>query len=209
MIVRNQLTLMEARRLLDYRDGTLFWRHAGSGRRRDLRAVIDGDDRGIIKIGGAAYRAKYLVWNWHHGITPHSLVPANGDAADLRIENLREIEKIIAPVSSPSMPCPCCAQIVAVPSADIVAHSCGLSPMEEKILGAVWMGKGRAVQTERIFDRMYEDDPEGGPPPSRMYSTFKETLCAMRKKLEGSGVWIENVGRRAGYRLVLGVEKQS
>ena len=100
--------------------------------------------------------------------------------------------------------CPCCAQPVPVPSAYIVAQNAGLSPMETRILEAVWDGKGRSVQTERIFDRMYEDDPDGGPPPARMYATFKEKLSLLRKKLIGSGVGVENVGRREGYRLVMG-----
>ena len=63
MIVRNQLTQQEARKLFDYRDGLLFWLHAGSGRRSDLRAVTDNGKQTEINIGGRRYQAQYIVWN--------------------------------------------------------------------------------------------------------------------------------------------------
>lgn len=206
-MIRNQLTQQEARRLFDYREGMLFWRQAGSGRRADLRAVLSGDDRGIIKIGEAKFRARYVVWNWHHGITRHKVVPANGNGSDLRIDNLREIEKIIVPQSSPvQMTCPCCAQIVPVPTPHIVSVHCNLKPMEYRILDAIWGGAGLPVHTAKIFDRMYEEDPDGGPTPARMYATMKESMVGLRKKLSGSGVGIETVGYSQGWRLVLGVK---
>lgn len=102
--------------------------------------------------------------------------------------------------------CPCCNQRVVAPSLNIVIDRYKVSPLEARILGAVWRGKGHAVQTERIFDAMYVDDPDGGPSPQRMYAAFKVALCHLRKKLEGSGVGVECVGYRAGYRLVLGVK---
>lgn len=209
MMVRNQLTQQEARALFDYRDGMLFWRHAGSGRRADLRAarVSKNGSRKVsrINIGGKDFYAEYVVWNWHHGITQHRIVQADGDRLNNAIENLKEVETFIRLQSGFTSPtCPCCSQAVPVPSAYIVAQNAGLTPMETRILEAVWDGKGRPVQTERIFDRMYEDDPDGGPPPARMYATFKEKLSLLRKKLIGSGVGVENVGRREGYRLIMG-----
>ncbi len=56
---------------------------------------------------------------------------------------------------------------------------------------------------ERVFDVMYEDDPDGGPGQAKMYRAFKVALCHLRKKLKGSGIGIENVGYRAGYRLIM------
>ena len=100
--------------------------------------------------------------------------------------------------------CPCCKQPVRVPSLEIVVDHYGVTPLEARILGAVWKGKGMPVQTERIFDAMYEDDADGGPSPPRMYQAIKVALCHMRARLKGSGVSIENVGYRRGYRLVLG-----
>jgi len=100
--------------------------------------------------------------------------------------------------------CPCCAQIVASPTVDIIIDRYRITPREASILRAVWKGKGHPVQTERIFDAMYSDDPDGGPSPSRMYAAFKVALCHLRERLAGSGVSIENVGYRRGYRLVVG-----
>lgn len=100
--------------------------------------------------------------------------------------------------------CPCCKQPVRVPSLEIVVDHYGITPLEARILGAVWRGKGMPVMTERIFDAMYSDDANGGPSPPRMYQAFKVALCHMRAKLKGSGVGIANSGYRRGYRLVLG-----
>ncbi|WP_237370181.1 hypothetical protein [Rhizobium sp. SL42] len=79
-----------------------------------------------------------------------------------------------------------------------------LTPLEGKILAAIWKGRGMPVMTARVFDFMYADDPDGGPEENRAYLAFKVALCHLRKKLSGSGVGVENVGYRQGYRLVLG-----
>lgn len=100
--------------------------------------------------------------------------------------------------------CPCCNQEVSAPDLDIVISHYGVPPAEERVLRAVWKGKGRAVQTERIFDAMYADDPDGGPSPDRMYRAFKALLHNLRVRLAGSGITVENVGYRAGYRIVIG-----
>lgn len=100
--------------------------------------------------------------------------------------------------------CPCCRQPVRVPTLEIVVDRYRVTPLEARILEAVWRGKGLPVMPERIFDAMYADDPDGGPTPTKMYLAFKVGLCHLRKKLAGSGVDIENVGYRRGYRLVLG-----
>lgn len=100
--------------------------------------------------------------------------------------------------------CPCCKQPVKVPTLEIIVDHYGLTPLEARILGAVWRGKGMPVMTERVFDSMYIDDPDGGPTPSKMYLAFKVGLCHLRKKLQGSGVDVVNVGYRRGYRLTIG-----
>ena len=207
-MIKNQLTQQEARLLFDYRDGMLFWRAAGSGRRADLRAITFSAGRAQISVGGVRHDAQYAVWNWHNGVTRARLGFHDGNKKNVAIENLFEMGNFINTVSAPTRTeCPCCAQSVPVPPAYVVAVNSGLTPMETRILEAVWNGKGRPVQTEKIFDRMYEDDPDGGPSPARMYATFKEKLSLLKKKLNGSGVTVENVGRREGYRLVLGVRE--
>jgi hypothetical protein len=99
--------------------------------------------------------------------------------------------------------CPCCAQPVDVPPLDQAIVDLDLPPMQARILDAIWKGRGLPVQTGRIFDAMYADDPEGGPEPSRMYNVFKVMLWNLRNRLEGSGIAIENVGYRQGYRLAI------
>lgn len=204
-MIQNQLSQQEARRLFDYRDGTLFWRHVGSGRRPDLRAVTVSGNRAEINIGGSRFQAQYVVWNWHHGITDRRLVFRDGDRANIQIDNLSEAEEFISALSPRDVSiCPCCSQRTPAPSPFSVSFACGLTPIETKILAAVWAAAGHPVQTDKIFDRMYEDDANGGPSPQRMYATLKESLHDMRKKLAGSGVGIETVGYRQGFRLVLG-----
>lgn len=100
--------------------------------------------------------------------------------------------------------CPCCKQPVSVPTLEIIVDHYGLTPLEARVLGAIWRGRGMPVMTERVFDAMYIDDPDGGPTPSKMYLAFKVALCHLRKKIEGSGVDVINVGYRRGYRLSIG-----
>lgn len=100
--------------------------------------------------------------------------------------------------------CLCCGQPVNVPALDIVIDYYKVPTCEERVLRVVWNGKGRPVQTERIFDAMYVDDPDGGPSPDAMYRAFKALLHNLRVRLAGSGITIDNVGYRQGYRLVIG-----
>ncbi|WP_425906815.1 hypothetical protein [Nitrobacter sp. TKz-YC02] len=100
--------------------------------------------------------------------------------------------------------CPMCRRRTKTPEIDIVIEYYRVPPCEENVLRAVWKGKGRAVQTEQIFCAMYASDPDGGPSPDRMYRAFKALLHNLRVRLAGSGITIENVGYRAGYRLVIG-----
>lgn len=121
-------------------------------------------------------------------------------------------EPALKPIEPPKhyteIECPCCKKNVAAPSLDIVIDHYGIPPAQARILEAVWKGKGLPVQTERIFDAMYADDPDGGPSHGAMYSAFKVALCHLRNRLQGSGITIDNVGYRQGYRLVLEGKKK-
>jgi hypothetical protein len=85
----------------------------------------------------------------------------------------------------------------------MVIETYGVTEFQSRILGAIWRGKGRTVPTQRIFDAMYADDPDGGPSSTEMYKAFKFGLHRLRARLQGSGIEIENVGYRRGWRLVL------
>ena len=106
------------------------------------------------------------------------------------------------------IPCPCCSSPIRVPSLDVIVFHYGLSPFQARILEAVWRGRGLPVQAERVFDAMYQDDPDGGPTPAKMYAAFKEGLHRLRVKLDGSGIAVVSAGYRRGYRLVMGVAQK-
>lgn len=99
--------------------------------------------------------------------------------------------------------CPCCGHPVYSPTLEMLVDALSISKDQATILSAVWRGKGMAVPTQRIFDAMYADDPNGGPSPECMYSALKMRLHRLREKLEGSGVAVEAVGYRRGYRIVM------
>lgn len=100
--------------------------------------------------------------------------------------------------------CPCCSHPVSVPDIEIIIDYYKVPPCEQRVLRAVWKGKGRPVQTERIFDSMYIDDPDGGPSSDAMYRAFKALMHNIRCRLVGSGITIANAGYRQGYRIVIG-----
>lgn len=97
--------------------------------------------------------------------------------------------------------CPCCGHQVEKLDVQMLIDVCGVSDYQAAILRAVWRGKGYPVPTERIFDAMYADDPNGGPSRSAMYNSFKIALCRLRKRIRDSGVWIVNVGYARGYAI--------
>lgn len=99
--------------------------------------------------------------------------------------------------------CPCCGAAVDAPSMEMLVDVCSISADQEVVLSAIWRGKGMAVPTSRIFDAMYADDPDGGPSALKMYNALKLRLHKLRQKLEGTGVRIEAVGSRRGYRIVM------
>lgn len=99
--------------------------------------------------------------------------------------------------------CPCCRHQVEKLDVRMLVAVCGVSDSQTAILRAVWGGKGYPVSTERIFDAMYADDPDGGPSRSAMYNSFKIALCRLRKRIKGAGVYIEKDNHGRGYRLKL------
>ncbi|MEH2574432.1 hypothetical protein [Bradyrhizobium sp. AZCC 1708] len=100
--------------------------------------------------------------------------------------------------------CPCCKQPAAFPSLDDVIAACRLNGFEAKIFSAVWAGQGMSVQTEKIFDAMYQDDINGGPSPNSMYAAFNKSLRRLNSQLSGAGIAIVSNRYRKGYRLSLG-----
>ncbi|RWO35678.1 MAG: hypothetical protein EOS08_03515 [Mesorhizobium sp.] len=101
------------------------------------------------------------------------------------------------------MTCPCCNQPVTVPTlTDLIADR-GISGHASAVLAAVWRGKGMPVTSERLFDAMYADDPDGGPSPTRMYLALRKAIDRLNGQLKDCGVSVVGVGFRQGFRLVL------
>lgn len=100
--------------------------------------------------------------------------------------------------------CPCCKQVVDVPSLEDAIASARLNGFEKRILGAIWNGKGHPVQTERVFDAMYCDDADGGPSPTVMYAAFNKARRRLNSQLGSAGIAVVPVRYRKGYRLSLG-----
>lgn len=97
--------------------------------------------------------------------------------------------------------CPCCKQSVERPTLDMITDKHRLSRLERSVLEAVWRGKGHPVMGHRIIDAMYSDYASGGPNEGQAYRRMKVVLCKLRAKLDGSGIGVETVGFRQGYRL--------
>ncbi len=177
------------------------------------------------RIGDDNYSSHYIIWNWHNGVTENAITFKDGDRTNCDIRNLQEVvrgpRKIIVTTSSQARCllaaenivttssqqnndhcCPTCQQPVQAPTYDFIVRHLNLQPLHQRILRAVWDGKGHPVMPGRIFSHIYEDDPDGGPSDAVMYSNFKVALCRLRQRLEGSGVQIKTEGYRKGYSLI-------
>lgn len=202
--IPNQITQREARELFDYRDGVLFWRHAASGRRADLVASSQLAKHWRIKIGSLRYQAAYLVWNWHHGPARSLLRFKDGNTRNCRIENLEQSDIFIDHrLTNGRAKCPCCGTMVASPGLEMIIALCQLGDIEEAIFRAAWNAKGAPVSSEKFFDVIYADDPDGGPHDKAMRTALKFGIHRLKKKLEGTGVDIVNEGRSRGYKLII------
>lgn len=105
--------------------------------------------------------------------------------------------------------CPCCNQPVSVPTLEMILDRYMLDGHKAAILRVIWQGRGYPVSTKRILNAMYADDPDGGPSEAHMYAVMKVRLHDLRERLKGSGIRIENVGNRRGYRLVIEGESEN
>jgi hypothetical protein len=97
--------------------------------------------------------------------------------------------------------CPLCRQAVAAPPLSDVIAARRLNGTEAKILSAVWAGRGLPVKTGAIFDAIYCDDIDGGPPMGKMYAAFYEALHSLNSKLNGAGIAVDPIGYRDGWRI--------
>lgn len=90
-----------------------------------------------------------------------------------------------------------------MPDLEAVINQQGISGLPAALLRAVWAGRGHPVSTERVFDALFADDPNGGPSPTGMYAVARRAHYDLSAALEGSGVAVSWRGRRQGWRLRL------
>lgn len=95
------------------------------------------------------------------------------------------------------IPCPCCSQPVFEPTVDMVIEHLRVPPLQARILGAIWKGKGHPVPTEAIIAAM---DRTERPRPHD-YEDFKIALHHLRKRLKSIGIAIRNTGYARGYHI--------
>lgn len=77
MIRINQLTRQQARHFFDYTDGQLVWKNPSRSCFIGKQAGCSGTHRNgyrRIYINRVSYGTHVLVWNWHFGLIPESLV---------------------------------------------------------------------------------------------------------------------------------------
>jgi len=219
----DQISKEQAQYLFAYDDGRLVWRSKERRKRDDAgyeyyRKSSGQDPVWVVLLGPRGgqrlYMRRYLVWNWHYGHTDHELIPLDGNHLNDRIENIGFAGPLSKEEAAPSpapaeqetkfgVHCPCCGGGVQVMSADLAVQVYGIPDQQARILRAVWSGKGAPAQMERVFAEMYSDDPDGGPTQDKMYKAFKVAFSHLRDKLKDSGIAIETVGYRQGYRLIL------
>lgn len=95
------------------------------------------------------------------------------------------------------IPCPLCGAGAGTGTLDTLVRSHGMTGHPEAVLRAVWSAGGRPTTTERIFDEMYADDPEGGPSQGKMYQDLHHALDAVNSALAGT-LQIVAIGNRSG-----------
>ncbi|WP_461533477.1 HNH endonuclease signature motif containing protein [Sinomicrobium sp.] len=76
--------------LFEYKEGRLFWRTTGTGRRKDRKAGYYNKNgyRGIM-VEGKRYYEHRLIYLYHYGYLPKVVDHINHIVDDNRIENLR------------------------------------------------------------------------------------------------------------------------
>lgn len=80
--------------LFDYRDGELYWKKSGKGRKIGKPAGSERKDGyRAIRINGKLYLTHRLIFLWHYGCLPEFLDHIDRNPSNNNITNLREATK--------------------------------------------------------------------------------------------------------------------
>lgn len=111
------------------------------------------------------------------------------------------MQEAVASTRSEAHACPCCGRVVEAPDVEIIIENCRVPNQEARILRALWRAKGFPVSTERLFDAMYADDPNGGPGRAAMYAALRVAVCRLRQRVAVAGVQVKHAHYHRGYQL--------
>jgi len=79
--------------LFEYRDGELFWKKTGKGRRLDLKAGnLRPDGRTDIYLQNKLYRSHRIIYMMFYGEMPEEIDHIDGNPKNNKIENLRKVK---------------------------------------------------------------------------------------------------------------------